>query len=455
MCGIFGVFSVKPMRLVPAIHEGLLLLNHRGQEGTGAIFTDRKQPLNTYYERRIAKTNSSVQHFFSKFDHTDKLFYSGMGQNRYSTAGSIEKIENLQPMYANTRYGKVAVVHNGNLPYAEEMRDKFQHDGEMFMSDSDTEVILTLISHSQQADLIDAIIESLRHVRGSYSLIFLTESQMIVARDPYGYRPLSIAEFDNGYMFSSETCSFKAASKEHGVKFLRDVDPGEIIVVSDKGLESIKPFEIQPLQQCIFELIYFARPDSKIFGRNCAQFRMALGKLHSKEHPIRVDQICAIPDSANYFGDGHAAGLSVPHIRALVRNHYSSRTFINPDQEVRAKNIRLKINPIEEMLVGLDSSVDDDSIVRGNTSRKIVRMIRGCGPRSITMSVSCPPIISHCPYGIDIKGKKELIFAQEGSEEKVCRRIEADDLHYLSLGGLKSLGGPDFCYACFDEKYAL
>jgi amidophosphoribosyltransferase len=430
------------------------MLQHRGQEGAGAVLSDRVRSIKDFYERRIAKEQDSVKHFFGKFNFTEDEFFMGIAHTRYSTAGSTDKIENVQPLLNTTRFGTIAIAHNGTLPYAPRLREKMEADGESFFSDSDSEVILKLIAHSQKENLVDAIVESLEKISGAFSLLLMTKDQMIVARDPYGFRPLSLATFNDGYMVASESCAFDPLEKSYGVRFLRDVEPGEIVVMGNGKLESIVLPNKVRRAQCIFELIYFGRPDSKIFGIDAHLFRMQLGYRHALEHPIKVDGVVAIPDSSNYFGDGHASSLGIPHLRALVRNHYTGRTFIDPIQSNRSKSIRLKLNPIPSMINGLDISIDDDSIVRGNTSRKIIRMIRGCNPKSITFSASCPPIISHCPYGIDIKEKGELIAAEKTIEE-IRSFIEADDLRYLPIETLKTLGGHDYCYGCFDGRYPL
>jgi len=450
MCGIFGVYSKNPLEIVPILHDGLLMLQHRGQEGTGVALSDGQQII---HERRLAKEGNSVRHFFGKFNYTINKFLIGIGHNRYSTAGSSEELKNIQPLLLKeTRFGDIAVAHNGTIPNASVMKKMLGSLGDGFSSDSDTEIILKYIVRSKRNDLIEAIIDSLERIVAAYALVFLVKDKLIAVRDPMGFRPLALAEFNNGYLVASETCAFDGLNKTLGVRFLREIEPGELIIIDKNGLKSIKPFRKFPIAQCIFELIYFARPDSRIFGWNAYDFRIKLGYAHAKEHPIRVDAVIAVPDSANYFGDGHAEALGVPHRRGLVRNHYTGRTFIDPIQSNRSKGIRLKLNPIPGMIEGLEISIDDDSIVRGNTSGKIVRMIRNCKPKSITFSVSCPPIISYCPYGIDIKGEEELI-ASKKTVEEIRQFIEADDLRYLTLRALKELGGPYFCYGCFENKY--
>lgn len=453
MCGIIGVYSQNGIPLVPLLHDGLIMEQHRGQEGAGAVLSDREHSIKEFYGRRISKEGASVKHFFSKFDHETSNFCIGIAHTRYSTAGSsYEKLENFQPILRSTKFGTVAIVMNGNLPTYKEIKNELEADGSSFEGDSDTEIILNLVARSKKEDLVSAIIESLQKVSRAYSVIFMTKDKIIAARDPYGFRPLSIAEFDNGYIFASETCAFDAIHRDYGVRFLRDVEPGEVIVIDNDGFQSISPFKEAPKSQCIFELIYFARPDSLIFGIPVYDFRIRLGLAHAVEHPISVDCVIAIPDSSNYFGDGHAMGLEISHCRGLVRNHYSGRTFIDPTQSNRSKSVRLKINPIPGMIKGKNISMDDDSIVRGTTSRKIARMIKTCGPKSIGFSIGSPPVLHPCFFGIDTPDHKQLIAANK-SEEEIRSYIGVDFLNYLPLESLKKIGGPNFCYACFDGKY--
>lgn len=449
MCGIAGVISKNPVEMVRILHDMAVPHHHRGQEGAGVIIFNGDKIV---HERRLSLTGNPITELFDKFINIEVKAHLGLTHNRYSTFGPADKIENVQPSLLSTKYGKIAIAHNGTLVHAPEIKARLKGDGESFASDSDTEVILKLIARSKKKDLVDAIIESLEQVSLAYSVIFMTKDLLIAARDPYGFRPLVLAEFDTGYMLASETCGFSALPDDYHVKFLREIKPGEIVVISKNGLESIRPFKRVCPKQCIFELIYFARPDSRIFSHDVYEFRQSLGRAHAEQHNIRVDQIIGVPDSANYFADGHAEALGVPHGRAIVRSHSSGRTFIDPDTLRRAKKVRLKLSPIKGMIAGQSCSVDDDTIVRGNTCRRIVEMIKNCGPKSITLSVGSPPIISHCPYGIDIKHKEELIAADK-TVEQICEIIGADDLRYLGLPQFKKIGGENFCYGCFDGKY--
>lgn len=450
MCGIFGIYSENPINIGPILHDGLLGLQHRGQEGTGVMISIEGRP--PIHLRRISKGDGSVRHFFDKEPLSDIMSDKAMGHNRYSTAGSTSLMENLQPFFRTNKYGNVGIGHNGTLLDAKKHRIELMSRGYSFQSDSDTEIILGYLALSQKTDLVSALIESLHKVRGAYSLLVMNDHEIIAARDPHGFHPLSLAIFNEGFMISSETCAFGFVEKKYGVRYSRDVEPGEIVIINKNGLTPIRPFsEIAP-RHCVFELIYFARPDSIIFGRYGYEFRMTLGKKHAEEHPTSATCIIGIPDSANYFADGQAEALGIPHRRALVRSHYTARTFISPDSEKRSNNVRLKLSPVRPLIKDEEVGLSDDSIVRGTTSRKLVSMVRKCEPKSITFSVSCPPLVSHCPFGIDIKTADELI-AHKKSVEEIRQFIGADELNYLSLDSLKAVAGPDYCYGCFTGEY--
>jgi amidophosphoribosyltransferase len=454
MCGIFGIWSERLIEIGPIMHDGLLGLQHRGQEGTGVMIANVADGKHPIHSRRISTGDSSVRHFFDKTDLSHTISDKAIGHNRYPTAGSDATLENLQPFVRNTKYGIVGIAHNGTLLDSERQRAELMRRGYSFQSDSDSEIILGHIVLSKKADLVSAAIESLSRVRGSYSLLIMNENKIIAARDPHGFRPLSLAIFNQGYIVSSETCAFGFVEKRYGTKYLRDVDPGEIVVISKEGLSSLRPFPKTALRQCVFELIYFSRPDSKVFGRYGFEFRMKLGSEHHETHSINPTCVLGIPDSANYFADGLAEALGVPHRRALVRSHYAARTFISADGSKRSNNVRLKLSPIKHLIAGEQIAPADDSIVRGTTSKKMVSMIRRCDPKSIIFCVSCPPLIGFCPYGIDIKADEELV-ANGRSIEEIRSFIGADELHYLSLESLKKVAGEDFCYGCFSGKYPV
>lgn len=451
MCGIAGIFAEKPIKMLDSMYFMMLANQHRGQEASGIVLSDGESPIGQLHFRRLAGGVNSVNHLFSKKDLVSlegRRFFLALGHNRYSTAGSVAKNENVQPLLAKTRFGEIAIAHNGNIPNADELKEELEKDGDIFMSDSDTEVILKLISRSRRSTPEEAIMEAVQRVRLSYSLIFMTRDKMIALRDPYGIRPLSLGSFDHGYVISSEPCAFSASK---GMKFVRELRRGEMLVISKDGTSSLDCPDIpQNSAHCIFELIYFARPDSFMFGQQVAEFRMKTGLLHAKRYQINVDAVVPIPDSANFFAQGHARGLGVPLSLALLRNHYSGRTFINPGK----RDIDIKLSPIRSLIKGVRLAVDDDSIVRSNTSRAVIRLMRTCRPAELHFCVACPPIFGYCPYGIDIKNSTEL--ATHGRDvEDIRTLIDANTLNYLGMEDLRSAvpNPDDFCYGCFGGGY--
>ena len=327
--------------------------------------------------------------------------------------------------------------------------------GQSFHTDCDTELFLNLIALSQKLDLPSAAIDCLDKVRGSFSLLILNEHEMIAARDPRGFRPLSIATFDYGYLVASETCAFDSIAKEYGVKYWRDIEPGEVLVFSDgTTLFSSHPFAEASPRYCIFELIYFSRPDSFVFDRYVADFRMALGKTHAAEHSPSINCVVSVPDSANYFGDQLAESLGLPNLRAIFRNHYAGRSFLKQDKVSRRNNVRRKLRMIKQFLRGKRPGIAEDSIVRSDTIIEINQMARECGVDYLANLVSCPPLRSHCPFGIDIEGKEELV-ATGRTIDQIRQHIGADELCYLSLEGLMKEAGENFCYGCFTGEYPV
>lgn len=452
MCGIAGIYSRVPTTMVPVLHDMMVMLQHRGNEAAGAVFYDGDKDW--AYERSLAETGNSVAHFFKKLKRKDLKSTLAGAHTRYSTAGRADKIENVQPLFVKTKYGPVAIVHNGILVRAPIIKSDLEQNGECFASDSDTEVILKLIDRSKKEKLIDAVIESLETVVGSFSILIFCEEGMIAARDPFGFRPLSIAEFDTGYMFASETCAFDPLKHQMKIKSLRDVKPGEVIMVNKYGLTTLIQLKVKRIAQCIFELIYFSRPDSTVFGRSVDEFRELCGMKHAREHSLEVDCVIGVPDSANFFADGRAKGLLIPNERALMRNHASGRTFIDPNQNNRYRNVRLKLNPISRRIKDKRIDVCDDSLVRGNTIKNVIKMIKECDPKSISVSIGSPPFRYPCLYGIDTPDKRDLI-ATQTAIKKIAGLLDVDHLNYLSIESLKEIGGADFCYACFDGNYPL
>ncbi len=442
-CGLFGVWNHAEAANV--VYLGLYALQHRGQESAGIASTDG-------HAFHLEKAMGWVADVFSR-DRLKRLpGHRAIGHVRYSTAGS-SNLRNAQPISANTAHGPVAIAHNGNLVNAEELRAELEKDGAVFQSNSDTEVILHLLAREPGATLIEQLARALTRVKGAYTLLLLTPDSMIGVRDPSGFRPLSLGQLNDSWILASETCALDLME----AKVVRDVEPGEILVVDAKGLTSFKPFKPADRLQCVFEYVYFARPDSVLWGRNVHTVRKALGHQLAREHPVQADLVIPVPDS----GVGAALGFSeesgLPYDSGLVRNHYVGRTFIEPQQGIRHFGVKVKLNPNREVLEGKRVVVVDDSIVRGTTSRKIVKMIRSAGAREVHMRISSPPIQWPCYYGIDTPTRKELIGASHNVDE-IQRYLSADTLGYLSLEGmLKATGSDpnDFCHACFTGQYKV
>ncbi|HEY5726180.1 MAG TPA: amidophosphoribosyltransferase, partial [Methylomirabilota bacterium] len=375
-----------------------------------------------------------------------------IGHVRYSTAGS-SNLRNAQPISAQTAHGPVAIGHNGNLVNAEELRQSLERDGAVFQSTSDTEVIIHLLARAGGAGLVDQLPRALHRVKGAFTLLVLTPDRMVGVRDPSGFRPLSLGRLGEAWVLASETCARDLMEAE----FVRDVEPGEMIIIDDRGVTSVKPFRPAERLQCVFEYVYFARPDSMLWGRNVHAVRKALGHQLAREYPVEADLVIAVPDSGVGAALGYAEESGLPYDSGLVRNHYVGRTFIEPSQGIRHFGVKVKLNPNREVLAGKRVVVIDDSIVRGTTSRKIVRMIRSAGAREVHMRISSPPIQWPCYYGIDTPTRKELIGASHDVAE-IQRYLGADTLGYLSLEGMLKATGNDpnhFCHACFTGQYKV
>jgi amidophosphoribosyltransferase len=375
-----------------------------------------------------------------------------IGHVRYSTSGS-SNLRNAQPITASTARGPIAIAHNGNLTNAEALRREMERDGAIFQSNSDTEVILHLLARAPAASLEEQLPQVLAQVEGAYSLLLLTPDALYAVRDPYGFRPLSLGRLDHAWVIASETCALDLMEARHE----RDVEPGELVVVRDTGVTSIRAFAPRARLQCVFEYVYFARPDSILWGQNVHTVRKALGHQLAREHPVQADIVIPVPDSGVSAALGYSEESGTPYEMGLIRNHYVGRTFIEPKQGIRHFGVKVKLNPMRAMLEGKRVVVVDDSIVRGTTSRKIVKMIRGSGAREVHMRISSPPIQWPCYYGIDTPTRKELIGASHAVEE-IRRYLAADSLGYLSLEGmLKATGAaPEhFCHACFTGDYRV
>jgi amidophosphoribosyltransferase len=377
---------------------------------------------------------------------------AAIGHVRYSTTGSSQ-LRNAQPIAVEYARGNMAIAHNGNLVNARRIRDELEARGSIFVSTVDSEVIVHLIARSEEPTLIESLIESLRQVRGAYSLLILTDEGMLGMRDPNGFRPLCLGKLDDSWVLASETCAFDIID----AKYVRDVEPGEIVLINENGLVSIKPFERVTPAQCIFEYIYFARPDSRIYNTSVQKVRKRLGAILARESKVPADVVVPVPDSSNMAATGFAEESGIPYEMGLIRNHYVGRTFIEPDQAIRDFGARLKYNAVRESLEGKRVILIDDSIVRGTTMRKIVKMIRNAGAKEVHLRITSPAIISPCFYGMDFPSRKELIAATHSLEE-ITTYLRVDSLSYLSVEGMMKAveGTPQgHCAACFTAKYPV
>lgn len=450
-CAVVGVYNVDNASVLS--YYSLFAMQHRGQEASG-ISASNGTKITT-----IKSTGLVTKIFTQK--RLDKLQgRSSIGHNRYSTAGE-DSINDTQPIFARYELGEIAIAHNGNLTNAKDMRKKLIQNGAIFQSHLDTENLIHLIAQSKKQSLKDRIIDALGCVDGAYSFVFLSRSKMFAIRDRYGLRPLSLGKFQNqdgsmGYVVASESCAFDLI----GAEFVREVNPGELLIfdgaysLTDTQPTSIQVFEPNP-HSCVFEHIYFARPDSTIFGCNVYRARKQMGVELAKEYRIEADMVIPVPDSGVAAALGYSKQSGIDFELGIIRNHYVGRTFIEPTQQERELKVRLKLNPIKELIAGKDIIVIDDSVVRGTTSRQIIKILRQAGARKIHLLISSPPTISPCYYGVDTPHKEQLICANKSIEE-VRKYIGADSLGFLSIQGLtKSINGESkgWCKACFDEEY--
>jgi amidophosphoribosyltransferase len=443
-CAVFGVYGHE--EAANLTYLGLYALQHRGQEASGIVAGDGEQFC-------IQKGMGLVADIFNKSVLAKLPGYMAIGHNRYSTSGGND-LKNVQPLTVNFALGNLALAHNGNLINAQMLRHELEAYGAIFQSTSDSEVIIHLIAHSRAGSFLSRVVDALNQVRGAFSVVLMTDNGLIAARDPYGLRPLCIGRLRSSWVVASETCAFDLLDAE----YVREVEPGELIVISDQGLDSHHPFPKTAPAMCVFEYVYFARPDSRIFGSDAVYTtRKALGRQLAQESWVPADVVIPVPDSGVPAALGYAEGAGVPFEAGLIRNHYVGRTFIEPEQSIRHFGVKVKLNAVPEVLNGKRVVVIDDSLVRGTTSRKIVKMIRQAGAKEVHMRISSPPIVSPCFYGIDTPTKKELI-ASDHSIEEIRKYITADSLAYLSLDGmLKSAPRTpeQYCTACFTERYPI
>jgi amidophosphoribosyltransferase len=440
MCGIVGIFGHPEASTLAYL--SLYALQHRGQESAGIVTANAAE-----LSRRAGMGH--VAEVFSR-ELLDQLpGQAAVGHVRYSTAGDPNP-SNAQPFLLRDHRGPIAIAHNGNLVNAAAMRTELEESGSIFQTTSDTETILHLAARARASDVVDALVESLRQLRGAYSLVCLVPGRLIAVRDPFGWRPLSLGRVDGAWVVGSESCAFDLLGAEH----VRDLERGEMVIIDVAGVHSFKPFAPERRAHCFFEFVYFARPDSLLFGESVEQVRKRLGEEMHAEYPLEADVVVPVPDSGVYAALGYARASGIPFEMGLVRNHYIGRTFIEPTQQIRDFGVRIKLNPVREILRDRRIVLVDDSIVRGTTSRKIVRLCRDAGAREIHVLISCPPTIGPCHYGIDTPHQAELIAAQE-SVEGIRRHIDADSLGYLSLDGMLRAARrkrEEICTACWTDE---
>jgi amidophosphoribosyltransferase len=444
-CGVVAIYGHPEASKMAYL--GLYTLQHRGQESAGICSSDS-------HEIHCHKAMGHVADIFTTPVLAELPGPLAIGHTRYSTAGDTALL-NAQPFSVACNKGRIAVAHNGNITNASELRKDLEMRGSIFQASSDTEVILHLVAHSSERTLAGALRDALLQLDGAFSLVFLAEDRIIVARDPNGFRPLAMGRMDLGShiatVFASETCAFDLI----GAVYQHDVAPGEMVIVGPEGITRERYAPERPLSQCVFEHVYFSRPDSIVFGRPVQQSREKLGRLLAREYPVEADLVAPVPDSGVAAALGYAAESGIPYGQALIRNHYVGRTFIEPSQAIRDFGVKLKLNPVRYLLEGKRVVLVDDSIVRGTTSRKIVRMVRAAGAREVHLRISCPPTVSPCFYGVDTPHKSELIAANSDVDE-IRRFVEADSLGYLSLASLRQAVADEnhqYCYACYTGDY--
>jgi amidophosphoribosyltransferase len=443
-CGVFGIFGHP--NAAELVYYGLYALQHRGQESAGIVTSDGKN-------FRAHRGMGLVPQIFNGEILHHLVGNMAVGHTRYSTTGSSQ-LKNAQPLTVDCARGQIAIAHNGNLTNAARLRDELEARGSIFQTTVDSEIILHLLAQPDANGNKNPFVHTLRKLEGAYSLVIMTEKELIGARDPFGFRPLSIGKLGDAYVLTSETCALDLIH----AKFIRDVEPGEIVIINENGLQSIQAFpEQQRRAFCIFEYVYFARPDSTISNRNVYKVRVEMGRQLSREFPIQADLVVPVPDSGNCAALGYSLESGIPYEMAFVRNHYVGRSFLQPSQLIRDFNVRVKLNLITELVKGKRVIVVDDSIVRGTTCKARVNNLKEAGAKEVHVLVSCPPHMNPCVYGIDFPDRSKLMAANHSLEE-IQKYLNADSLHYLSQDGLvKSTGLPksSFCMACYDGDYPV
>src|SRR5262245_42605724 len=442
-CGVFGIYGHS--EAANLTYLGLYALQHRGQESVGIASSDGAR-LNL---------QKSMGYVADAFDQTKIEQLGGMsavGHVRYSTAGD-SGLKNAQPILIDCAHGEIAICHNGNIVNAQELRESLVRQGSIFQTTSDTEVLLHLYARSQAASPVAARVESVSQAQGAFSLVLLTRDHLIAVRDPHGFRPLTLGRLGDAYIVCSETCALDLIDAQ----WVRDIEPGEVFIVGPEGARSLHPFPPAPSAHCIFEHVYFSRPDSYVFGKSVNEVRTELGRSLAREQPVVADVVVPIPDSGVCAATGYAEVSTIPLQMGLIRNHYVGRTFIEPHQSIRDFGVGGELHKVKRILQGRRVVLVDDSIVRGTTSRKIVKMVRAAGASEVHMRISCPPTISPCFYGVDTPKRAELIAATHSIEE-IRRYIGADSLGYLSLDGMLSAVGSarnSYCTSCYTGRYPV
>jgi len=442
-CGIVGVYGHT--EAANLAYLALYALQHRGQESVGIATSDGGR-------LQIHKAMGYVADNFNEETINRLAGTSAVGHVRYSTAGE-SRLANAQPIVVDSAHGQIAVAHNGNLVNAGEVRDALVREGAIFQTNSDTEVVVHLFARAKAEGSEAAIVEAISQVRGAFSLVMMTKDRLIGVRDPHGFRPLAIGRLGDAWVICSETCAMDLI----GATYLRDVEPGEVVIAGPHGLRSVKPYPPARQSQCVFEHVYFSRPDSYVFGESVNEVRTEFGRRLARESGVPADVVVPIPDSGVCAAVGYAEAAGLPMRMGLIRNHYVGRTFIQPQQSIRHFGVRVKLNPVRSILEGRRVVLVDDSIVRGTTSRKIVRMVRSAGAREVHMRISCPPTVSPCFYGVDTPRRSELIAATHTLEE-IRKYVDADSVAYLSLDGLTGAvkgGSSSYCTSCYTGVYPV
>lgn len=440
-CGVFGVFGHPDAATLTYL--GLYALQHRGQEGAGIVVSDGGQ-------LRGHRGVGLVSDVFKPHRLKPLQGDLAIGHVRYSTFGT-SVLKNVQPLMRDYKKGAIALGHNGNLTNAGQLREELESEGRIFQSTTDTEVIIHLIAKSQYENFSESIVDALTNVIGAYSILATNGEEIVAVRDPHGFRPLWMGRLAGAYIFASESCALDIIDAEP----IREIEPGEVVIVTRNGVQSSKPFPPVRPTPCIFEFVYVARPDSVIFGRSVDEVRKQLGRNLAKELPVDADLVMSVPDSSNQVALGYSHESGIPFDMGFIRNHYVGRTFIEPDQQIRDFGVKIKLNPARTAVEGKRIVLVDDSIVRGTTSKKIVKMLRKCGVKEIHFRISCPPIINSCYYGIDTPERSKLI-ASNMSVEKMREFLQVDSLAFQTIEGMVEATGmpnPQFCLACFNNDY--